>query len=106
MYNRYIPQPDGSYRRNSAPDKYPPAQSKPASAPCTPPPPPPCSKEPPCKDPIPPYPQELSGFLKRLLPQGFDTADLLVVVLLLLMADGTDKDRSGILLTLALYLIL
>ena len=36
MYNRYIPQPDGSYRRSREPDRCPPAPSK-HPAPCPPP---------------------------------------------------------------------
>ena len=47
-----------------------------------------------------------AGFLRRLIPRGVDTGDLLVIVLLLLMAgDGKDEKNSA-LLTLALYLFL
>ena len=43
--------------------------------------------------------------MKQLLPRDFDTADLIVVLLLLLIsADGSDDNCA--LLTLALYLFL
>ena len=107
MYNRYIPQPDGSFRRNIAPDK---RQSAPP-----PPPPPPCAPEPeiPCtptkEHPRPkPHPggQSITSFLKNLLPKGFDTADLLIVLLLLLMAGDNPEEQNSALLTLALYLFM
>ena len=46
------------------------------------------------------------SFLKQLLPKDFDTGDLLVIILLLLMAGDCQEDRSTALLTLALYFIL
>lgn len=46
------------------------------------------------------------GFLKNLLPKGFDTADLLIVLLLLLMAGDSQDDQNYALLTLALYLFM
>ena len=45
-------------------------------------------------------------FLRRLLPKGLDTGDLLVMVLLLLMAGDNEADKSNALLTLALYLFM
>ena len=50
--------------------------------------------------------EEAEGFLRRLLPQGLDTEDLLIVVLLLLMSGDCREDRNLPLLTLALYLFL
>ncbi len=132
MYNRYIPQPDGSYRRSRMPDPPRPApqqsqqsqqrqQSRPSQQsrpepvcpptnPCPPPKQPeghrPCPrhtrpkpppKEPPCKQ-----SGSVTGFLKQLLPRDFDTGDLFVVLLLLLMAADCD-DQNTALLTLALY---
>lgn len=106
MYNRYIPQPDGSFRRNAAPDK---SQTPPS------PPPPPCDPEPeiPCPPPKEhpnprPHPggQSITSFLKNLLPKGFDTADLLIVLLLLLMAGDNPEEQNSALLTLALYLFM
>lgn len=43
------------------------------------------------------------GFLRRLLPKEFDTGDLMIVLLLLLMAGDCTEDRNTALLTLALY---
>ena len=94
MYNRYIPQSDGSYRKNRVPEQRPPAQQ---SAP----PPPPQEHSIPSRPPTPGT--SVSGFLKNLLPKDFDTGDLLVVLLLLLMAEHCDEDKNTALLTLALY---
>ena len=102
MYNRYIPQPDGSYRRNAmpenrqAPPRHPP---QPNPQPQVPPPPPPRPQSSPRSEPV-------SGFLRQLIPQGFDTGDLIVVLLLLLIAGDSEEARSNALLTLALYFIL
>ena len=46
------------------------------------------------------------GFLQKLLPKDFDTGDLIVILLLLLMAGDCEEDRSTALLTLALYLVM
>lgn len=112
MYNRYIPQADGSYRRSRVPDTSrphtPPPQQPPAPQPDPPCPPksdPPRPK--PCKDkpPISKQDGNALGFLKQLLPKNFDTGDLLIVLLLLIMAgDGDDKNTA--LLTLALYFLM
>ncbi len=88
MYNRYVPQPDGSYRKNSAPE--------PAPSPSRPPPPPP----------PPPAGQGVGSFLRQLLPRNFDTGDLIVVLLLLLMAADGPQEENTALLTLALYLFM
>ena len=119
MYNRYIPQPDGSYRRNRIQDTSRPAPpSRPQPAPqevCTD---PQClqgaANMPPHKHydrPVqnsrkPPVPSSAGSFLRQLLPSNIDTEDLLVIVLLLLMAGDCDEDRNSALLTLALYLFL
>lgn len=50
--------------------------------------------------------QDAASFLKRLLPRDFDTGDLLIIVLLLLMAGDCAEDRNTALLTLVLYLFL
>lgn len=99
MYNRYIPQPDGSYRRNAVPEQRQPQQRHsppPVSMPQTPHSPP---QQIPRSEPIP-------GFLRQLLPQGFDTGDLIIVLLLLLIAGDSQESRSNALLTLALYFVL
>ena len=124
MYNRYIPQPDGSYRRSRIPEPQkapppkppqPPAADKP-SPPCPqpvlPPPPPkcptPCQRERggKCKKDPQPAGLDLGSFFRKLLPKDFDTADLLIVLLLLLMAGDCPEDQNTALLTLALYMFL
>lgn len=108
MYNRYIPQPDGSFRRNAAPDKSQPPP--PQTPPPYPPPEPECDCPPPPPQPPKSRPhtggQSVTSFLKNLLPKGFDTADLLIVLLLLLMAGDSPDDQNSALLTLALYLFM
>ncbi len=106
MYNRYIPQPDGSYRRNRVPDH--PQARPPGKPPQAPPPRPVPQPEPP--DPPPDHRpvqgSSISGFLRQLLPKDFDTADLIIVLLLLLMAGDNEKERGNALLTIALYFIM
>ena len=46
------------------------------------------------------------GFLRQILPKGFDTGDLIIVLLLLLIAGDNPDDRANALLTLALYFVL
>lgn len=112
MYTRYIPQPDGSYRRNHIPDPIqkprptPPPPPKHEPQPC----PPPVQerkKQPPQRPPEHRHPtnqgQNVGSFLKNLLPKDFDTGDLFVVLLLLLMAGDCPEDQNLALLTLALY---
>ena len=111
MYNRYIPQPDGSYRREwiqEEPPHRPPPPPKPDTKPD-----PPCDVPPPCDSPPkPPCPPSSSqntnaaDFLQRLLPRNLDTGDLLILLLLLLMAGDRQEDRSTALLTLVLYLLM
>ena len=131
MYNRYIPQPDGSYRRRSISD---PGNFSPAPpdkpSPSTPPPAPPentpqVNRAPsgggqPPRRPVPSShsrppvrpshsqqkPLAAGSFLKQLLPKNLDTEDLIVVLLLLLMAGDEEKESNSALLTLALYLFL
>lgn len=129
MYNRYIPQPDGSYRRSQMPERsQPPRRPEPAPQPREPEPTvcepeaetPPCRQGNPCPNRRPPQrpPQrhqkqpESSGglgvgnFLRQLLPRDFDTEDLLIVLLLLLMSGDCREDQNTALLTLAIYLFM
>ncbi|MGM9549445.1 MAG: hypothetical protein ACI3V5_06330 [Faecousia sp.] len=145
MYNRYIPQPDGSYRRSRQPDApqnvpAPPRQEERREEPrreppseCRPQPQkdpreePPCSKAQSCPHmhrqgrPIPPPPRQkkppqqpqeqkdffgIGSFLRQLLPKDFDTEDLLIVLLLLLMSGDGGEDQNFALLTLGLYLFM
>lgn len=97
MYNRYIPQSDGTYRKNRMPERQPEQPSPPQPAP-----PPPC-QEPHPEPHRPVQSGSVSGFLRRLLPKDFDTGDLIIVLLLLLMAEHSEEDKNSALLTLALY---
>lgn len=108
MYNRYVPQKDGTHRRRSIPD---PPKQQDCTGPLLPP-------EPPCTPPSPPSPppkprncpaRQESGafsFLKNLLPKDFDTGDLMIILLLLLMAGDYQEDQNWAMLTLVLYLFL
>lgn len=117
MYNRYIPQSDGTYRRSRVASQDPPPSPKPQTKSACPPsqnPKPPCPppKTPSCPPPPPPKPAPahqptgVDHFLKSLLPPGFDTADLIIVLLLLLLAGDCQEDRTTAMLTLVLYLFL
>ena len=95
MYNRYVPQSDGSFQRNRVPEKSaPPPQASP--------PPPVVPSPPPQSIPIMENCGPL-GFLKQLLPGGFDFGDLAILFLLLLMAGDNKENRNNALLTMALY---
>lgn len=116
MYNRYIPQSDGSYRRSRISETASPV--KPPKEPYRPTPSPP-EQPSACQicihntdRPIPPRPQRaappigIGTFFKNLLPRDFDTEDLIVILLLLLMAGDCREDQNSALLTLFLYLFL
>ncbi len=118
MYNRYIPQADGTYRRNTVQEQPKPEQNQ--TRPVPPPKEPECPpQKPPRQQPhntpprkSKPRPQQpnrdgnVLSFLRQLLPKDFDTADLLVVILLLLMSSDCTEDQNTALLTLALYLFM
>jgi len=119
MYNRYVPQPDGSFRRNRIADP-PSTPPRPAATPAPPEP----HRAPPVLQesqrirpaasmrPAPPRqknsrePTNVGSFLRQLLPKGFDTEDLLIVLLLLLMSGDCKEDQNTALLTLVLYLFM
>jgi hypothetical protein len=108
MYNRYIPQQDGSFRRNRMQDSCKPPAPHPVSpkpeAPVCPPPPPatcPPKEHRHCQS-----GEGAGSFLRRLLPKDLDTGDLLIALLLLLMAGDCPEDQNTALLTLAIYLFL
>ena len=96
MYNRYSPQPDGSYRKNTFQDN--PSVHAPAPNPVAPPPPQPMLPT--------GVGQSLSGFLGRLLPKDMDTGDLFIILLLLLMAGDNPENKSHSILTIALYFLM
>ncbi len=93
MYNRYSPKPDGSFEKNRIPE-----QPKPPAPPPCPTPPPTITK--------PVQHNTIPNFLRQLLPGDFDTGDLLVALLLLLMAGDSPEERDNAILTLALYFIM
>lgn len=112
MYNRYVPQPDGTYRKNRLQEPVPPEPPRKQRRPTAP-------SPPPCPPPVvqescsPPRPAQkphrkneadtLTGFFKHLLPKELETADLLIILLILLMAGDCEEDKNNALLTLALY---
>ena len=101
MYNHYIPQSDGSYRRsNPADHRRPPPPPKPEPKPEPKPAPPREWPPPPC-----PPQTGILDFLKGLLPRSIDTADLMIVFVLLLMNTDDEGGLSPV-LTLALYFLL
>ena len=119
MYNRFIPQPDGTYQKKRMQDRCPPTPpptQKHNNIPATeypPPPPPPPGPEHNASQPHPIYNHQkshkndsVSGFLRQLLPKDIDTADLLIIILLLLMAGDCEENKNNTLLTLALYFLL
>ena len=119
MYNRYVPQSDGTFQRcriNDTPAKPQPPHKEPPCPPFEPecslsPPPKPAPR--PCSRPKPrpqrtesrqePQGGNVFSFFRQLLPRDFDTGDLLVVILLLLMSSDCQEDQNTALLTLALY---
>ena len=119
MYNRYIPQADGTYQKNQMQEPRKESSIFQPVSPMMPPEPPPtpqscgtCPNRPSQLSPSPPRPRPpmqstgVLSFLKQLLPKNFDAEDLLVVLLLLLMAGDCREDQNSALLTLALYLFL
>lgn len=118
MYNRYIPQPDGSFRRSRVADTHtvrqqPTQRPKPVVMPTEDEPKEYIREEiPEIKETkhnrLPPSKQEksITGFLKQLLPKDLDTGDLLIILLLLLMAGDNAEEQNTAMLTLAFYLFM
>ena len=124
MYNHYIPQSDGSYRRSSIPEQQRQSRrSAPIPSPAPAPKPEPVPEEPPCPVSSPPaspvpvcapaqnVPEQhgtggILSFLKGLLPRQIDTDDLLIILLIFLMNREEDCDGLSPMLTLALYFLL
>lgn len=135
MYNHYIPQSDGSYRRSSVPDpprqqQRPPQQrqerqerqekherqerqeqprQKQENLPAPPPPQhaPQCQQQRPCEPACPSQPSRgLLSSLRRLLPKELDTFDLVIIALLILLSQEDNDGDLAPLLTIALYFLL
>lgn len=100
VYHRYIPNPDGSYRRevvNSAPVVQEDAPIAAERAECMP-----ASAGAPQHT-----ARRQEHVLARLLPRGMETGDMLVLlILLLLLIDGDEDDSLSVLLTLAAFILL
>lgn len=112
MYNRYIRNDDGHYRRIPVQDPPPPGEER--GAPPPPPPPPPGGAYAPPQgggSHVPPPPDGggqrkgfLSGILSRLKLDEIDTSDLILLLLIfLLFREGEDEE---LLIALGLLLIL
>lgn len=84
MYNRYTPQPDGSFTKKVISEISPDETKAPEKA---------------------AIPNGVDGLLKQIVPLGLDSADLLVIVMLLLIS-GDDSGQNNALLTLVIYLFL
>jgi len=134
MYNRYIPQPDGSYRRRQVQEPF--RSTHPQTENHHPPQIPLPSPEEHCPEEQPekqekhcgrPKPQNqrlhgrktipaksppqkeessLTDFFHKLIPKDFDTGDLLIILLLLLMSGDCQEDQNSALLTLAIYMFM
>lgn len=104
MYNRYSPQPDGSYRKNTLQDASPPPSKQENFSP--PPKPADSSPLPQYSTPPPKIGNNIPSFLRRLLPKDMDTGDLFIILLLLLMAGDSQENKTNSILTLALYFLM
>lgn len=110
MYNRYIPQSDGSFQRSQVQDT---SQNRGrGNAPQRQNPPPKPNQQtmspPPAPPPAPPVhggDGVVQSFLSGLLPQSFDTEDMIIILLLLLLGNA-GKDHNNAFLTLIIYLFL
>ena len=109
MYNRYIPQSDGSFRRSQVNDggasRSPGNQRQPQAGQNAPPSPPQAPATVHQGSPGDMGMGNMGGFLKGLLPQSFDTEDMIIILLLLLFGNS-GKDTNTTFLTLILYLFL
>ena len=101
MYNRYVPQDDGRFRKSTLEEP----QAGSAF--------PQYGPEPPGYDPISQCasdsghrPQKIGSFFHNLLPNDLDIEDLIVILLLLLISERQEGDGNQALLTLGAYLFL
>ena len=101
MYQRYIANPDGTFRKTVVDEPPRPMPPPPPEPPCAP-----LMVQPPCppEGPRPPEPgcppKPLS--LRGLLPETLDVGDLLLaLILLLLYLDSEDEDPKSLLINLA-----
>ena len=99
-YNRYIPQPDGTFLRTKL--------QEPASQGTGPQysPAPPFHRIPQEEQTASGSPRDFGSFFKNLIPKGLDTEDLIVILLLLLLSQDRGKNGNRAMLTLGAYLFL
>lgn len=102
MYQRYIANPDGTFRKTVIDEPPRPMPPPPPEPVCAPPPPRPELSCPP-EGARPPEPLSLRG----LLPETLDVGDLLLaLILLLLYLDSEDEDPKSLLIILAVCFFL
>lgn len=136
MYNRYVPQSDGTFRKSRVPEAQKAAPRKPSPPPKPPEKPglsrplgkpsarPPMTyrRQPPrpgscLNKPAEPVPEKgetcppgkeggIGSFLRQLLPKGLCTEDIFVILLLLFMCGDNEEGKNDALLTLVIYLFL
>ena len=123
MYNRYVPQADGTFQRNWMEDKIserkltkpdtqqpsctPREEAKQEKIPRIISQTPRCAQVPHVSKKCPESANtSVLSFLQHLLPRDFDTSDLLIVLLLLIMSGDCAENQNTALLTLVLYLFL
>ena len=96
MYNRYIPQEDGSFRKSRLSEPEDRARE--------------FHQDPPDYQETPPYKAErnipISSFFRDLLPKDLDIEDLIVILLLLLISGRQEDEGNQAMLTLGAYLFL
>ena len=107
MYNRYVFDPDGSCRKDQVPEPpQPEHREQPKYQEQTDHRAQPSSRQPEYRATPGSQGQNPLDFLKGLLPGGFDTGDLIIILLLLLMSGDSKESHDSALLTMALYFIL
>ena len=101
MYNRYVPQEDGSFRKTklNEPEQHGCSQEIPREVPLI-------RLDHPGESRVNGSPQGIGSFFKSLFPEGLDTEDLIVILLLLLLSQDREHDKNRSLLTLGAYLFL
>lgn len=108
VYNRYSPRQDGTYQRNRISE---PTPSDPPKSPNIPPIPeqaqiPALTRQPHTSTQTTDAPRSPMHFITDLLPSDMDTGDMLVLLVLLLLAADGNEDSSNPLLTLALFFLM
>ena len=112
MYNRYTPRQDGGFRHDRVPEPAKPPQNAPPPKPSPQPEMPrDCPPETPSQtcarpEPRPPQPNSATSFLSGLLPRNMDTGDLLMLLILLLLITDGSEEAPNPLLTIALFFLM